>query len=126
MIRIFKTRMFSKSVKKLGLTDAILCEAVDEMQKGLIDGDLGGNVLKKRVSLPSQGKRGAIRTLVASKKGSRWFFLYGFPKNKRANITGRELEALQDITNDLLSLTKSQLEVLLVEEKLEEICNDKE
>ena len=41
----------------------------------------------KRLALPGRGKRGGARTLVATNKGNRWFFLFGFEKNARANIT---------------------------------------
>jgi hypothetical protein len=36
------------------------------MAAGLIDADLGGGVLKKRVGLAGRGKRGGVRTLVAT------------------------------------------------------------
>lgn len=92
--RVFKTRHFSRWLRKSDLTDASLCAAVNEMVAGLIDAELGGDVVKKRVALPGRGKRGGARTLVATRKGSRWFFVYGFEKNERANITSTELEAL--------------------------------
>ena len=105
MKRIFKTRYFSRWMRKTELTDSVLCGAVEEMSQGLIDADLGGDVVKKRVGLAGRGKRGGARTLIATNKGSRWFFVFGFEKNDRANITADELGALQDIAHDLLSRT---------------------
>ncbi len=81
MWRIFKTRHFSRWMRKTDLTNAALSNAVSEMDAGLIDADLGGGVVKKRVSLPGRGKRGGARTLVATNKGNRWFFVFGFEKN---------------------------------------------
>jgi hypothetical protein len=86
MRRVFRTRSFTRWMRKAGLTDDTLCEAVFEMSRGLIDADLGGHVLKKRISLPGQGKRGGARTIVATKMANHWFYLYGFGKNERANI----------------------------------------
>ena len=63
MRRVFKTRQFSKWMRKTDLTDTALCQAVQEMVSGLVDADLGGDVLKKRVALPGRGKRGGVRTL---------------------------------------------------------------
>jgi hypothetical protein len=63
-------------MRKAGLTDQALCQAVSEMSQGLIDADLGGNVVKKRVPLPGRGKRGGARTIVATNRGDRWFFLF--------------------------------------------------
>ncbi|WP_322348731.1 type II toxin-antitoxin system RelE/ParE family toxin [Orrella marina] len=69
---VFKTRTFTRSIKKVRLTDAGLYAAVEEMSQGLVDADLGGNVVKKRVALPGQGKRGGARTIVATRMAERW------------------------------------------------------
>lgn len=52
MRRVFKTRHFSRWMRKTELTDQALCEAIVAMEQGLIDADLGGGVIKKRVPLP--------------------------------------------------------------------------
>ncbi|MCP4289602.1 MAG: type II toxin-antitoxin system RelE/ParE family toxin [Gammaproteobacteria bacterium] len=124
MRRIFKTRHFSRWMRKTDLTNAALSNAVSEMDTGLIDADLGGGVVKKRVALPGRGKRGSARTLVATNKGNRWFFVFGFEKNDRANISKKELEALQDIAFDLLRLNSNQLNVHVKSEALLEIFHD--
>jgi hypothetical protein len=110
MRRVFKTRHFSRWIRKTELTDAALCGAIEEMSQGLIDADLGGGVVKKRVGLAGRGKRGGARTLVATNKGNRWFFVYGFEKNDRANITDDELDALQGIAQELLARAGRQLD----------------
>lgn len=122
MERVFKTRHFQRWMRKTGLTDAALCKAVEEMAAGLIDADLGGDVVKKRVGLAGRGKRGGARTLVATNKGNRWFFVYGFEKNERTNISDEELEALQAIATDLLARTGQQLDVAVADGTLQEIC----
>ena len=91
MHRVFKTRHFSRWLCKTALTDSALCAAVTEMAAGLVDADLGGGVFKKRVALPGKGKSGSARTLVATQKGKRWFFVFGFEKNERDNVTPTEL-----------------------------------
>ena len=112
-MRVFKTRTFDRSMKRSGMTDRALWGAVLEMAKGLVDADLGGQVVKKRVALPGQGKRGGARTIVATKLAERWFFLYGFRKNERANIDKDELRALQEVARDLLGLDDRQLDIAL-------------
>jgi len=72
MKRIFKTRYFARWMRKTELSDEALYSAVIEMTHGLIDADLGGGILKKRVGLSGRGKRGGARTLVATNKGNRW------------------------------------------------------
>jgi len=124
--RVFKTRYFSRWFRKIGLSDVALCQAVKEMEQGLIDANLGGGVVKKRLALPGRGKRGGARTLVATNKGDRWFFLYGFEKNERANITAEELEGLRIITRQLLGMTSEQLDEAVRDGSLQEICHDQE
>jgi len=124
MKRVFKTRHFSRWMRKTELTDNALLNAVEEMVKGLIDADLGGGVVKKRIGLAGRGKRGGARTLVATNKGNRWFFVFGFEKNERANIADDELEALQDIAEQLLVRTGRQLDEAVEAGALQEICHD--
>jgi len=126
MNRVFKTRTFSKWVKKTELTDQALCKAVSEMEDGLCDADLGGNVFKKRVALPGRGKSGSTRTLVATNLGYLWFFMFGFEKSEKDNITKKEKEALQLTASDLLKLTPTQINSLIKNGQLKEICNDQE
>lgn len=102
---IYKTRWFDRWARKQGLTASALCAAVDEMAAGLFDADLGGGLLKKRIARPGQGKSGGYRTLVATNKGNRWVFVFGFPKNERSNIDRDEEEALKKLADHLLSLT---------------------
>ena len=109
-------------MRKTELSDAILCQAVAEMVAGLIDADLGGGVLKKRVALAGRGKRGGARTLVATNRGNRWFFVFGFEKNERANISDEELEAVQAIAADPLARTSRQLDEASADGTLQEIC----
>lgn len=88
--------------------DAVLLKAVAELELGLCD-MLGGHVYKKRVGLPGRGKRGGLRTLVAFRHGERAFFMYGYPKNERANISRDELEALRLLAKELLGYSEQGL-----------------
>ena len=123
MKRVMKTRHFCRWMRKTELSDAVLCQAVAEMEAGLVDADLGGGVVKKRVALPGRGKSGSVRTLLATNKADRWFFVFGFEKNERANITGHELEGLQKLASSLLHLTPEALESRLADGSLTEICH---
>jgi len=94
------------------------------MAQGLIDADLGGNVVKKRIGLSGQGKRGGARTIVATKIADHWFFLYGFGKNERANIDKDELKVLQEVAKELLELNDRQLAAAMSRGEMMEACND--
>ena len=107
--RIFKTRFFERWMQKSGLSDDALLNAVAEMERGLIDADLGGGVFKKRIALPNRGKSGSVRMLIATNKNDRWFFVLGFEKNQRDNINSKELSFLKDFAADLLTLSDEKL-----------------
>jgi hypothetical protein len=109
-MRIFKNKVFNKWAAKEGLDDESLRTAVDEMEHGLIDADLGGQVVKKRVALAGRGKSGGARTLIAYQVGEKAFFVYGFAKNARANINAKELEALKAYAAVLLSYSEKDLD----------------
>jgi hypothetical protein len=106
---IFETRWFNRWARKQGLDAAALCAAVGEMASGLVDADLGGGLVKKRVARPGQGKSGGYRTLVATNRGDRWVFVFGFPKNVRSNIDQDEEEALKKLAAQLLGLAPQAL-----------------
>ncbi|MBF0135877.1 MAG: type II toxin-antitoxin system RelE/ParE family toxin [Magnetococcus sp. DMHC-1] len=124
MKRIFKTRPFARWSRKTGLSDASLNLAVEEMTHGLFDADLGGGVFKKRVALPGRGKSGGTRTLLATNLVDYWFFMHGFAKNERANISSRELEALRKFAVDLLALSSGDLDEAIMKYALEEVFHD--
>jgi len=102
-MQAFKVKAFAKWASGEGLNDDALASAVAEMEQGLIDARLGGQVVKKRVALPGRGKRGSTRTLVAFRQGNKAFFIYGFAKNERANISDKELRALKMLAKELLN-----------------------
>lgn len=79
------------------------------MRQGLYEADLGGGLLKKRIARPGQGKSGGFRTIVATNRGDRWFFVYGFAKNERANIDDVEEAALKKLAEALLTMPPASL-----------------
>ena len=52
---------FARWASKEGISDSVLRDAVEEMEKGLIEAQLGGGVCKKRIPVLSRGKRGGAR-----------------------------------------------------------------
>jgi hypothetical protein len=120
---VFKTRQFERWRRKTELRDEALCGAVDEMEQGLIDADLGGGLFKKRVALPGRGKSGGARTLVATNRGDRWFFVFGFEKNEQENVDTVTLKELKRFAAELLGANPSVLHSFLVSGLVEEICH---
>jgi hypothetical protein len=125
-MKIYKTRWFNRWAHKQGLEDISLCAAVREMVAGLYDADLGGGLVKKRIARPGKGKSGGFRTLIATNRGDRWIFVYGFPKNERSNIDKDEEQTLKELAEELLSLTLEEIEIVKDKSKLFEVVCDEE
>ena len=101
---VFVTRTFARWMRKSQVTDLDILGATEEMVQGLIDANLGGHLVKKRVALRGRGKSAGARTIVATKFEQRWIFLFGFEKNERSNIDANELKVLQELAVSLLDL----------------------
>ncbi len=123
-MKVFKTKWFTKWAAKEKLSDTSLLKAVGEMERGLIDANLGGHVVKKRVAIQGRGKRGGVRTLVAYQVEDKAFFMYGFAKNKRANIRDDELRVLQTVADTLLNHDDEMLEHLMEIKELIEVLDN--
>ncbi len=124
---IFKTRWFHRWARKQGLSTPGLCSAVREMTSGLFDADLGSGLFKKRIARPGQGKSGGFRTLVATNKGAKWFFVFGFSKNERSNIDADEEDVLKKLAEHLLSMTTQAIgKATLAGELVEVDCDAKD
>lgn len=109
-------------MRKTELSNKALLIAVEEMSNALIDANLGGDVIKKRIGLAGRGKHG-VRTIVVTNRGNRWFFVYGFEKNAVDNISAKAVSGLQDLAADLLAMDETQLEAAVQKNFIEEISH---
>jgi hypothetical protein len=124
-VRIFKTRAFGRFARKERISDAALCEAIDRADRGLVDADLGGHVIKQRVARPSQGRSGGYRTLVAFRIETRAVFLHGFAKSEQDNISDDELRELRKAAGEVLGWSDEDVATLLDGGKWTEVmCDD--
>jgi hypothetical protein len=86
LLRIFKTRWFTRFARGERITDGSLSQAVVRAGQGLVDADLGGGIIKQRVARPGGGRSGGYRVLIAYRAKHHAAFLYGFAKRERENI----------------------------------------
>ena len=124
-MRIFKTKVFSKFAKKEQISDTVLLEAVERAEKGLIDADLGGYIIKQRIKREGQGRSSGYRVLIAVRLKKRYVFITGFAKNEKDNLSDDELETAQDIASGWLNADANQIKFSLIEGELKEIKHEK-
>ncbi len=123
-MQIFKTKWLARFARHEQITDASLREAVTRAQRGLIDADLGGGLIKQRVAWKGQGRSGGYRMIVAYQTKDRAVFLYGFAKSERENIDPSELATLREIATTWLSANAERIAIGIAEDELQEVPND--
>jgi hypothetical protein len=111
--RVFQSKWFQRFAKKEGIADETLMDAIYRAEKGQIDANLGGGVLKQRIARPGEGKSGGYRSIVLFRQGERAVFLYGFSKSERDNIKADEEKAFQKAAKHVLALTDKQMVALV-------------
>ncbi len=107
-----------------GLNDKVLQAAIAEIERGLVDADLGGHVMKKRVAIGGRGKSGGVCTLLVYQFGHKAFFVYDFAKSARANISADELRALKRLAKELLGCSDKVLKQAIEYGELIEVESD--
>ena len=120
-MRIFKNKDVNKWANDIGLNDESLLIAAHEIVTGNYEASLGKKVFKKRVAIGNKGKSGSGRTIVAFRQGSNVFFMYGFAKGKKSNISPKETKAFQLLAKLYLAYSDSQLNTAVKEKKLFEV-----
>lgn len=123
--QVFVTKTFARWMRKSQVTDLDILGATQEMLQGLIDANLGGHLVKKRVALRGRGKSAGARTIVATKFEQRWIFLFGFEKNERSNIDANELKVLQELAASLLDLDQQAIASAVSAGQLFQLQGDK-
>jgi hypothetical protein len=108
-VQIFKNSWFVRFADKEDIDDTKLVEAVLAAERGLIDADLGGGVIKQRIARSGEGKSGGYRTILIFRKGGVAFFVYGFSKSSRDNITREELQVFKKLARAMLALSEEEI-----------------
>jgi len=95
-MEVYLTKWMTRYSRREGISHASLCEAIGRAEKGLIDADLGGGLIKQRVARAGKGRSGGYRTIIAYRRLGRAVFLYGFVKSERENIGPDELSSVSE------------------------------
>ncbi|MDR1788239.1 MAG: type II toxin-antitoxin system RelE/ParE family toxin [Treponema sp.] len=112
-MRIFKTTWFDRFAAKEAISDDELRSVVNELEAGQPDANLGGDVFKMRLARPGAGKSGGYRVVVFFRAGERTFFVYGFAKSDRGNLSRRQLKDFKTAAKRSLAYTDAQIDQLI-------------
>ena len=109
----FQKQVVLKFAREEGIQDKELCEAVSEAERGLIDADYGGGVIKQRIARPNEGKSGGFRSIILYRQGKKAFFVFGFLKKEKDNIKIDEVRWFKKMAKSTFALSEDQLEKLI-------------
>ena len=123
-MKIIKTKLFSKWANKNDVSDKSLVDAAKEIVIGNYEANYGGGIIKKRVANKGRGKSGSVRTIVAFKSGKNCFFVYGFEKSARSNVSQNEEKAMKVIAKSLFSYSDDELVRLIKDGALIEVKDE--
>jgi hypothetical protein len=120
MMQVYLTKWMVRFSRRENITHASLRDAIERAERGLIDADLCGGLIKQRVARPGKGRSGGYRTIIAYRRGTRAFFLFGFAKSDRSNIRQDEIAELRKIGANWLSASEEIIAEALDGNELEE------
>ena len=125
-MRVFTTKDFARFTRKEKIGDDALCESIRRAERGLIDADLGGGLIKQRVARKGQGRSGGYRTIIAFRTARRAVFLHGFAKSAKDNVSDDELDALKKAAAVVLAMDAATVADALDKGKWMEVMCDGE
>ncbi len=105
-------KSFQREAKSEGVTEQDCQEAIRKAEKGLIDADLRGGLIKQRIPRSNQGAARGLRAIVFYKRGDIAVFLHLFPKSGKANLMKSELAEYHALAQALERLTDEKLTAL--------------
>ena len=123
-MRVFKNAWFARFARKEKILAHLLWEAVELAERGLVDADLGGGVIKQRIARPGAGKSKGYRSIVIYTRGEKAFFVYGFAKSELGNIRHDEEEQFKKAAKFILALSDDQIRQLIENGQFEEVKKD--
>ena len=106
------------------MDDATLWQAIAEVERGLVDADLGGGVVKQRIAGRGGGKSSGYRTIVLFRFTQRAVFVYGFGKNERDNIRQDELIEFRRLAAVILAYGDDEISTALTTGALMEVIDE--
>jgi hypothetical protein len=120
-MRVFKTKWLARFARRERIPESSLLDAVARAERGLIDADLGGGLIKQRVARRGEGRSGGYRMIVVFRTKDKAVFLYGFAKSEREDIEPDERRALLSIAAEFLAADDEGFDRIIVRDRLEEI-----
>jgi hypothetical protein len=123
-VHIYKSKWFTRFARQNKISDKELSKTIEQINKGLIDAQLGKGVYKQRLARPGEGKSAGYRTIIIFQKERHAFFVYGFSKSHVDNIDVKEEEAFREMAKYILALSDKELATLIEKGEFMEVTGN--
>ncbi len=120
----YKLKRFHRFCRRNRLLDSQLAALARSLLRGRADVDLGAGLYKLRLAKEGAGKSGGFRLMVAQGSRAHVFFLLGFEKSDRGNVSDRELHALRLQAHSLARFSEAQIAQALATGALIEVADE--
>jgi hypothetical protein len=108
-MQLYLPKSFRRDAESKGVTDEDCREAIRKAERGLIDADLGGGLIKQRIATGNRGASKGSRAVVFYKRGELAVFLHIFAKSRKSNLTKSESAEYLKFARSLEGLTNVNL-----------------
>jgi hypothetical protein len=96
-------------------------EAIRKAERGLIDANLGGGLIKQRIATGNRGASKGSRAVIFYKRREVAVFLHVFAKSGKASLTNSELAVYLKLAGILEGPTEAKLKELVTTEGWREL-----
>jgi len=108
-MKAYLPKSLRREAKSAGISDDDCKEAMRRAERGLVDAELGGHLIKQRIPRGNRGAAKGSRAVVFYRRGEIAVFLHMFAKSDKANLTKSELIEYLKLAKLLDALTAAQL-----------------
>jgi hypothetical protein len=123
-VQVFATKWFARFARREGIPDRSLLEAIERAERGSVDADLGGGLIKQRIARPGKRRSGGYRTVIAYRRAGRAVFLFGFAKSALENIAADDLATARETASLWLDSDPTRIRQAIADGALVEVPND--
>jgi hypothetical protein len=125
-MRVYLTKLFQRDAKDVGISDDGCQDAIRKAEKGLVDANLGGGIIKQRIARGNRGAAKGSRAIVFYKLAEVAIFLHIFAKKAKANLSKSELAAYQRAAEEFEKLSEKEFGALVATNGWRELKYDPE
>lgn len=120
-MKVYKNAYFERFAKKNKIADTDLIKAVERVEKGLIDADLGSFLIKQRIPRKVQSRARGYRTIISCIQDQQCYFVYGYAKSEKDNLTKVEEREFKKLAQFFSTLSDAHLQELIKKKNLIEV-----